>query len=151
EMELSMDFENTVVANSFNAHRLIQLAKTKGLAGKMEEALFKAHFEEGKNIDDKPSLRAIGLSVGIQEADLDRMLFTDEFYDKVEADKTAAARIGVRGVPFFVFHKKYALSGAQPEATFLEVLEKSWAEFDKEETPLVVNQGQSCDTEGNCE
>ena len=56
EIGLGFHTKNTVVANSFNAHRLIQLAKTKGLGNQAEEALFKAYFEEGKNIDDKKIL-----------------------------------------------------------------------------------------------
>lgn len=151
EIGLTMDFENAVVANSFNAHRLIQLAKTKNLADAMEESLFEAYFRNGKNIDDKQVLRELGKSVGLEEADLDRTLFTDEFADKVEQDKRTAAQIGVRGVPFFVFNNKYAVSGAQPEEAFLEVLEKSWSEYAKENQPLIINEGQSCDVDGNCD
>lgn len=153
EIGLNLNFEKTTVANSFNAHRLIQLAKTKNLAGEIEEALFKAHFENGQNIDDKPTLKKIGASIGLEEADMDRTLFTDEFADKVEEDKRTAAQIGVRGVPFFVFNQKYAVSGAQPEEAFLEVLEKSWQEFKEESKPLIFNedQGQSCDIDGNCD
>ncbi len=151
EMGLTMNFENAVVANSFNAHRLIQLAKIKGLADEMEEALFEAHFRDSKNIDDKTILRELGQSVGLKEADLDRTLFTDEFADKVEQDKRTAAQIGVRGVPFFVFNNKYAVSGAQPEEAFLEVLEKSWSEYTKANQPLIINEGRSCDVDGNCD
>src|SRR5699024_9895368 len=64
EIGLTFNFDKSVLANSFNAHRLIQLAKTKKLGSEAEEALFKAHFEEGKNIDDKSALRAIGTSIG---------------------------------------------------------------------------------------
>lgn len=150
EIGVTLNFEKSTVANSFNAHRLIQLAKANDLADEAEEALFEAHFKEGKNIDDKNSLREIGTSIGLKEADLDRMLFTDEYADKVEQDKKDAAKIGVNGVPFFVFNKKYAVSGAQPEDAFLEILEKSWAEYEEENQPLIVNKGQSCDTDGNC-
>src|SRR5699024_7956679 len=151
EIGLTLNFDKGTVANSFNAHRLIQLAKANDLADEAEEALFEAHFKEGKNIDDKNALREIGVSIGLKEADLDRMLFTDEYADKVEQDKKDAARIGVNGVPFFVFNKKYAVSGAQPEDAFLEVLEKSWAEYEEENQPLIVNKGQSCDADGNCD
>ena len=53
EVKLDFHFEKAVVANSFNAHRLIQFAKTKDLGDAAEEALFKAQFIEGKNIVDK--------------------------------------------------------------------------------------------------
>lgn len=153
EVGLALNFEKTVVANSFDAHRLMQLAKTKNLGAEMKEVLFKAHFEEGLNIDDKPTLKKIGKSIGLEDADVDRTLFTDEFAEKVEEDKLTAAQIGVRGVPFFVFNKKYAVSGAQPEEAFLEVLEKSWHEYEEDSKPLIINedQGQSCDIDGNCD
>ncbi len=151
EIGLTMDFNNTVVANSFNAHRLIQLAKTKNVADQMEEALFEAHFKDSKNIDDKNTLRTLGKQVGLEEADLDRTLFTDEFADKVEQDKRTAAQIGVQGVPFFVFNNKYAVSGAQSPEVFTEVLEKSWAEYAQEHQPLIINKGQACDIDGNCD
>lgn len=150
EIGLNLNFEKTKVANSFHAHRLIQLAKAKGLDNEMEEALFKIHFEEGQNIDDKKVLKEVGLSVGLREEDLDRMLFTDEFKEAVEKDKMDAARIGVRGVPFFVFNNRYAVSGAQPSHAFLEVLEKSFAEYQEQNGPLIINEGQSCDINGNC-
>jgi len=152
EMGLELNFKKTTVANSFNAHRLIQLAKTKNLDSEIEEALFKTHFEEGKNIDDKSVLREVGTSVGLREEDVDRMLFTDEFKKEVEKDKQEAAHIGVKGVPFFVFNNKYGVSGAQPEEAFLEVLEKSWKEFKEEDNPnLIVEEGQSCDVDGKCD
>lgn len=152
DMGLTLNYEKTKVANSFNAHRLIQLAKTKYLDSETEEALFKAYFEDGANIDDKSVLREIGTSVGLREEDVDRMLFTDEFKKEVEKDKQEAAHVGVKGVPFFVFNNRYGVAGAQPEEAFLEVLEKSWKEFKKEDNPtLIVEEGQSCDVDGNCD
>lgn len=150
EIGLNLNFEKISVANSFNAHRLIQLGKSKNLGSEIEEALFKAHFEEGKNIDDKNVLKAVGQSVGLRDEDLDRMLFTDEFKKEVEQDIRDAANIGVRGVPFFVFNNRYAVSGAQPSESFLEVLNKSWEEFSKQNNGLIIDEGQSCDVDGNC-
>lgn len=151
EIGLNLNFEKTKVANSFNAHRLIQLAKAKGLSNEAEEALFKIHFEEGKNIDDKKVLKEVGLSIGLREEDVDRMLYTDEYKEAVEKDKLDAAKIGVRGVPFFVFNNRYAVSGAQPSNAFLEVLEKSFSEYKEQNSPLIINEGQSCDIDGNCD
>lgn len=151
EMGLNLNFDKIKLANSFNAHRLIQLAKTKELDNEIEEALFKAHFEDGKSIDDKMVLKEVGKSVGLREEDIDRMLFTDEFKKEVEQDVQDAAKIGVRGVPFFVFNNRYAVSGAQPTEAFLEVLQKSWEEFDQQNNNLIIEEGQSCDVDGNCD
>lgn len=147
---IEMNIEKTVVANSFNAHRLIQFAKSQGLGNEIEEALFKAYFVEGKNIDDKPTLRNIGISIGLKKVDLVRVLFTDAYSEEVRAEEVSARRIGVNAVPFFVFDNKYAISGAQPTEVFLETLNKSWEEFKQIDNSLIVNEGNSCTADGDC-
>ena len=150
--EIGLDFnsQKMIVANSFNAHRLIQLGKAKGLGNEIEEALFKAHFVEGKNIDDNETLIKTGVSIGLEESDV-KGIFTSEAYTKeVKQDEMEAQSIGVNGVPFFVLNNKYAVSGAQSPETFLEVLEETWKEFEKENPQLIITEGQSCSTEGNC-
>lgn len=148
---LTLDFHNAVVANSFKAHRLIQMSKTKNLGNELEEALFKAHFEEGRNIDDTLTLTAIGKSVGLEEKEVEQVLTSDKYTKEVKQDKKDAARIGINGVPFFVFNKKYAVSGAQSVEAFSEILHKSWKEYEEEFSPEIINEGQACDTEGNCD
>ncbi|HET8886580.1 MAG TPA: DsbA family oxidoreductase [Salinimicrobium sp.] len=128
---LNLDLENSIVANSFNAHRLIQFSKTKNLASEIEEALFQAHFSEMKNIDDLETLLELGVSAGLEKEELKKILFSDEFSYEVKQDEMEAQNIGVSGVPFFVFDGKYAVSGAQPTSTFLEILEKTWNEENK--------------------
>lgn len=128
ETGLEMNLETSVVANSFNAHLLIQLAKSKNVANQMEEALFEAHFKEAKNIDDKEVLVEIAKSVGIGETEAREALNSSDFAAAVKEDELQAQKIGVRGVPFFVFNNKYAVSGAQASESFLEVLEKVWQE-----------------------
>ncbi|MDT0690688.1 DsbA family oxidoreductase [Salegentibacter sp. F188] len=128
ETGLEMDLENSVVANSYKAHLLIQLAKTKNVANQMEEALFEAHFQKAKNIDDNEVLVEIATSVGISETEAKDALNSSDFAAAVKEDELQAQKIGVRGVPFFVFNNKYAVSGAQSSESFLEVLEKVWQE-----------------------
>ena len=125
--EVGLDFhlENSVLANSFKAHKLIQMAKSKGLGNEIEEALFKAHFEESKNIDDPEVLVQTASSVGLDENEVREMLKSDAFEYEVKQDELEARTIGVRGVPFFVFDDRYAVSGAQPSEAFLETLEKA--------------------------
>jgi predicted DsbA family dithiol-disulfide isomerase len=126
EVGLDFNLDQSVVANSFKAHRLIQLAKTRDLGDQIEEELFKIHFAEGKNIDDEQVLVAAGKNIGLPEEDV-KMLFTSDAFDaEVRIDQLEAQRMGIRGVPFFVFDDKYAVSGAQPTELFLQTLEKTW-------------------------
>ena len=148
--EIGLDFGNSVVANSFNAHRLIQLAKTKKLANDVEEELFKANFIDGKNIDDKDVLAEIGVSIGMNKDDVNKVLESDDFAQEVRQDEAQAQSIGINGVPFFILNNKYAVSGAQSPDTFLDTLEQTWEEFEKEKKLLTIIEGESCSTNGNC-
>jgi len=150
EVGLNFDFAKVVIANSFNAHRLIQLAKTKGLGNEIEEQLFKAHFIEGENIDDQETLVQIGVTIGLDENEIREMLSSDTFAKEVNLDEMQAQSIGVRGVPFFVLNDKYAVSGAQAPDTFLEALNQTWQEFEEENKKLIVTEGESCTVDGTC-
>ena len=149
EVGLDFNLDQSVLANSFNAHRLIQFAKTKGLGNKMEEELFRMHFIQGKNIDDLETLVASGTAIGLDETKTREVLLSKVYSEDVKEDELRAKAIGVRGVPFFVFNDKYAVSGAQSPEAFLQVLEQSWEEFEKEK-PLITLTGESCSINGNC-
>lgn len=149
EVGLEFHLEESILANSFDAHRLIQFAKTKGLGDAIEEALFKAHFTEKKNIDDKRILTEIGASIGLNMVEVGEVLASDAFEKEVKQDELAARKIGVQGVPFFVLNNKYGISGAQSSEVFLETLEKAWEEY-QEENPLIISKGESCSTDGTC-
>ncbi len=128
ENGLHFNFEQLVIANSFDAHRLIQLAKSVALGNEAEEVLFAAHLAQGKNIADRQTLLALANDIGIDETLTTQMLDSDAFTDDVRHDEKVAQQIGISGVPFFIFDQKYSISGAQPVETFLGALEKSWEE-----------------------
>ncbi|ANE53684.1 DSBA oxidoreductase [Flavisolibacter tropicus] len=128
EVGLDYQMDKSVIANTFDAHRLSLLAATQGLQNKMEERLFAAYFTEGKDIANKDTLVGLAKEVGLDEADVTNMLQSNAYNDKVEEDILEAQQVGVRGVPFFVFDNKYAVSGAQPTNVFSQVLTKVWEE-----------------------
>ncbi|CAN5226149.1 DsbA family oxidoreductase [soil metagenome] len=150
---LTYNFDKAITANSFDAHRFSQYAKTQGLGDAAEEALFKAYFTDGKNIADHQTLATLGQEIGLVAANVLAVLDSDEYAYQVSQDVMEAQKIGVRGVPFFVLNRKYAVSGAQPSEQFLEVLQKSFGEW-QEANPaynLQVQEGQSCDVDGECD
>lgn len=150
---LDYDFDKAVVANSFDAHRLIQFAKTKGLGGAAEETLFRSYFTEGKNIADHTILVQIGAGIGLSPTEIEEMLASGAFTDEVKRDIYEAQQVGARGVPFFVFDQKYAVSGAQPSEVFLEVIQKAFEEWEGSQanTTTTVIEGENCTTHGNCD
>jgi predicted DsbA family dithiol-disulfide isomerase len=126
EEGLLYDFDKAVVANSFDAHRLLQLAKVNDKGDVMEEYLFRAYFTEGKNIADHATLLQLGIEAGFDEKLINDLLQNNEYADKVQLDIYESQQIGVRGVPFFLVNDRYAVSGAQHVETFLSALNKAW-------------------------
>ena len=124
EEGLKYDLEKAVVANSRNAHRLLHFAKSKNLQAEFKEALLKAYFEQGKNIDDLDTLKQLGTQVGLDANGVEEVYLSSAFTEEVIEDIQRAQQIGVQGVPFFVLNEQFALSGAQPTDTFKQALQK---------------------------
>lgn len=121
---LDYHLESAKQGNSFDAHRLIQLATLNGLGGQMKERLLKAYFTESLAISDREVLAGLGSEVGLDGGDVREMYASDYLAASVRNDEALAARYGINGVPFFVFDSKYGVSGAQPTEVLLEVLNK---------------------------
>lgn len=150
---LKYNMNKTISANSFNAHRLTHFAKSKGKQLELEEKLFEAYFILGKNIDDTNTLTSIGESIGLEHEDLIKVLNSTAYADEVRNDIYEAQQVGVRGVPFFVFDRKFAISGAQESDVFLQSLQKAF-EYWKTNNPdkaLNVKEGKICEPEKGCE
>ncbi|MFA6470243.1 MAG: DsbA family oxidoreductase [Bacteroidota bacterium] len=124
EAGLKYDFDKAIVANSFDAHRLSHWSKQYGKQDAMEERLFRAYFTEGKNTADHETLALLAAEIGLDEQEARTFLAGKVFSEAVEQDIYEAQQVGARGVPFFVFDNKYAVSGAQPSSLFLQVLNK---------------------------
>ncbi|MCW5922151.1 MAG: DsbA family oxidoreductase [Saprospiraceae bacterium] len=125
---LTYQFDKAVVANSFDAHRFSHLAKKHGLQDKAEERLFAAYFLEGKNTADHQTLIQIGTEIGLDSSEVKLALANNEYADEVNKDIDDAHQIGVTGVPFFLFNRKYAVTGARDSKVYLNALEKIFAE-----------------------
>lgn len=153
EVGVDMNMEDSIPANSMNAHRLTHLANSKNseMGNQLTESLFKAHFTDAKNIDDKEVLLALAEEVGLEEKEIQDLLDSDTFAYEVRQDQMEGANIGVKGVPFFVLHKKFAISGAQSVEAFVAVLNKAWHYYKEDEKPMQILSGSSCDVDGNCD
>ncbi len=147
EVGLEYNFDQAIINNTMDAHRLLHLAKKRGLQDAMKERLFAAYYTEGKNIGHQETLLQLGESIGLDPVEIRNILKSDTFREEVLQDQEEAEQIGVNGVPFFVFNHKYAVSGAQPTDVFRQVLDK----VRLEERPLTVeNETGFCTTDGTC-
>ena len=111
--------------NTLDAHRLIRWAQPGGQQDSVVERLFKLYFEEGRDIGDRNLLADVAVEFGFERAMVVRMLESDADKEAVRGEIATAQRIGVNGVPFFIFDGKFALSGAQPPEAILAAIDKA--------------------------
>jgi predicted DsbA family dithiol-disulfide isomerase len=150
---LAFNYDQTKVANTFDAHRLAHFAATRGKGDEMEERLFKAYFVEGRNVGDHEVLTALAVEAGLPEADAQTMLRSQQFAADVRRDIDEAARFGINAVPCFVLDRKYAVSGAQDSSVLLQALQQSLSEWEAASglAPVPVSPGSVCDAQGTCD
>ena len=123
---LDYHFDKAIISNSLTAHRIIHLAKTKNLGDEMEEIFFKAYFTEGRDLNNKQTLIELGTRAGLNTKEVQEVVENEDLYlNDVHADIHEANQIGVQGVPFFVFDRKYAVSGAQPIEAFVQTIKEA--------------------------
>lgn len=143
---LYYDMDKTKPSNTFDAHRLIHLAAKTGLADKAEETFFSAYFTQGADISDEETLKKLSAEIGLNAAEVDAVLASDEFADAVRMDQYKAQQMGIKGVPFFVVNQQYGISGAQGGQVILKALQGIWAE----QNPAPATDGESCEVDGEC-
>ena len=112
-------------ANTLKAHRLIHRAQTRGDADALVERLFAAQFLDGRDVGDAAELARLAADCGEDEAAALAYLRTEEDADAVRAGFDRAQRMGVTGVPFFIFAGRYGIGGAQPPEVLLDALRRS--------------------------
>ncbi len=140
---LNYDFEHLVVANSYPAHELLHLAKARGVADAVKEALLSAHFEKAQDTSDREVLVRIGTEAGLDADEIRAALDEGRYREAVRADISQAAALGISGVPFFVIDGRYGVSGAQPAELFTRALTTAW-----DESHTIVPLGEQTDSTG---
>jgi predicted DsbA family dithiol-disulfide isomerase len=108
--------------NTFDAHRLVAWAQGQRDANALVERLFAAYFIEGRRVGDRDELARLAAECGLSQDDAREMLASDALKDDVANEAREALDVGVRGVPFFIFNGRMALSGAHDPETLLEAI-----------------------------
>ncbi len=141
---LDFRFDLARPGNTFEAHRLLHLAREHGVQDALKERLDRGTFTEGLPSSDHAALGALAVEVGLPAAEVDEVLGSQRYADAVRADEAQARAYGISGVPFFVVDGRYGISGAQPADLVLQALEQAWAE----RSPLTLvaaGDAPSCD------
>ena len=123
---IAFDFDRIPVQpNTLNAHRLIHHAGPSGKQDAMAEALFEAYFLQGADLSSDDTLADIAVRAGFDRNEISAYLARDEDKALIEDQDQHARSLGVEGVPFFIFNRRYAISGAQPAETILDTMMKA--------------------------
>lgn len=121
--QITFAFEKIVrTPNTFLAHRLIWYAGIQGRQDAVVESLFKGYFEEGFDIGSLSALVELAYRVDLKA---DQFLADDEGTVEVKAEESVGHKLGIRGVPYFVFDGTYGISGAQPVDVFVSAIDKA--------------------------
>ena len=125
---LRFDFDAIpCTTNTHDAHRLILLASTYQLTWPLTDALYSAYFSEGADINDHAVLSDIAVRVGLPADKVAELLTTDAFAEIVTRSQQTAAQLGISGVPFFIFNRRLAVSGAQSVEYMLQAIDEACA------------------------
>lgn len=123
-LESGVTFNWAKVTKSVNtrmAHMLVAAAATVQRGGEMTAALFKAYWQDGRDVGDLETLVAIAVEQGFDEQAARDELANDELRETIIGLEAHAQKVGVTGVPFFIVDGKLAVSGAQPPEVWTQV------------------------------
>lgn len=130
---------------TFDAHRVVHLAREHGLQEAMKERLLHAYFTEGQLMADHETLVRAAVEVGLAEEEARETLAGDRFAEEVRDDERTAAQLGFHAVPTFVVDRALAASGAHAPEALLELLRDAWA---RRSPVSAVAGGETCDVDG---
>ncbi|OUS21858.1 polyketide biosynthesis protein [Litorivita pollutaquae] len=124
EAGVEIDFDAiTRTPNTFNAHRLIHWAQLEGRQTAVVSRLFKAYFQEGRDIGNADVLADIADGVGIDASVVLRLFDSDADRDTLTDRETQFRKMGVTSVPTFIVASQHAVPGAQPTELWLQVMD----------------------------
>jgi predicted DsbA family dithiol-disulfide isomerase len=129
--EVGIDFafdDISVQPNTVNAHRLMLYGAKHGREDEVAESLFSGYFLEGAVLTELATLADIGARAGLERKALGDYLASDEDRDAVLHGDAEARRAGIGGVPFFIFNRRIAVSGAHEPETLLGAMLESLKE-----------------------
>lgn len=122
--DIPFDFDRIGrVPNTVDSHRLIDWSAAEGAQDAVVEGLFTTYFVEGRDIGDHEVLADVATAAGMDGVRCAARLASEEDRERVRTKSEEARLLGIQGVPFFVFERKYAISGAQAPDVFLRVFE----------------------------
>ena len=138
-----------LAGNTFHIHRVLQLAKARGVQEEVYATVFDHYFGAAANVFDEDVLVSLVVAVGLDEDEVRAVLADPTAYaDDVRGDVREGAQLGARGVPFFVLDRRLGVSGGQPSEVFAQALAQAWDSRPVEQ--LAAVEGDVCEPDGSC-
>lgn len=149
---LNYDYDNLVVANTGDALRLVKLAAEYGLATEAEEAIFEAYFINGEDISDKSTLIELGEKIGLKEKDIEQMLNSGKYFDKIQEDiKYSEEKLNLEYIPFYRLNNNQIIQGSIAVEDYLQAIRTAFADWQSgSASDSDIITGQSCSIDGVC-
>lgn len=122
---VELRFDIAQPGNSFDAHRVLHLARDLGRQPEVKERLLRGVFTEGEAIGDPHAVARLAVEAGLPEDRVVEVLSSGEYGLEVRQDEVEAAELGITGVPFMVVDRSYAIRGAQPAEAILSALQQA--------------------------
>jgi predicted DsbA family dithiol-disulfide isomerase len=116
------------IYNTFDAHRLMYWAGTKGKQVLLQRALLRAYHGEGKPTSNRDVLVEAAESVGLDGAEARSILQAGDYASEVRADEEKYQAMGIHSVPSVIFNNRYLVTGAQPVEAFENAIQQILAE-----------------------
>jgi predicted DsbA family dithiol-disulfide isomerase len=110
--------------DTIDSHRLIRWSASTGKQNDIVERLFAAYFEQGRDIGDPGVLKEIAADAGMDPELVGDLLAGDDDRQVIEHEDGLAHRMGISGVPTFIFENKYMISGAHDSDKIVRVIDK---------------------------
>jgi len=121
---LSIDFDAIArTPNTLDAHRVLHWARSEGRQTPMSLALFRAYFQDGRDIGDPDTLAGLAADAGLDRAMIATRLAGAADAETIAARDTRARMRGVGGVPTFVIANRHVLRGAQPPGVWTQAID----------------------------
>lgn len=127
--DITYNFEMAIMANTHKAHELLHYARAHGRETQTREALFKAHFTDGRHIGLVGQLATIATEAGLDRDDTIRAMRSGDYASAVDADQAAALLNGLTDtIPFYIIGGQHRIAGARMPSKFVELIEQAGRE-----------------------
>jgi predicted DsbA family dithiol-disulfide isomerase len=138
---LDFQWERLVGGSSYDAHRLLHLARSLGREDAVTTRVLRGWYSEGAALGDPETLVRLGVDGGLDEGAVRGLLASDDFGIDVRTDEALAGQIGITSVPTFVLDQKYGVTGAQPVEVMLRAIRQVWDLQGTEPDPVAAGGG----------